>query len=67
VVSLSPPVIGLSFTVSGRIYQLQRSATLLADSWANVGAPVTGTGAPLQFTDGNAPAGRCFYRISIIP
>lgn len=67
VVSLSPPVIGLSFTVSGRIYQLQRSATLLPDSWTNVGDPVTGTGAPLQFTDGNAPAGRCFYRISIIP
>jgi len=67
VVSLSPPVIGLSITVAGRIYQLQRSATLLPDSWTDIGAPVTGTGAPLQFPDPNAPAGRCFYRVRIIP
>lgn len=67
VLSLSPPVIGLSFTVSGRIYQLQRSTSLLPDSWTDVGAPITGTGAPLQFSDLESPAGRCFYRVRIIP
>lgn len=67
VISLSPSVIGLSFTVSGRTYQLQRSGDLQSDSWTNIGPEASGTGSPIQFVDPTPPAGRCFYRVRIIP
>lgn len=55
-------------TFVGHRFQLQRSTTLQADSWINVGGPIAGTDGVLRFTD---PAGitssRQFYRVIIVP
>jgi|GEM_PF-1590113 len=54
---------------TGHFYQLQRSATLLPDSWQNVGAAREGvTGAVLSFqADVEAAEPNCFYRIRVTP
>ena len=53
-------------TVAGRTYQLQRSDTLQAGSWINIGSPMTGTGSPAVLSDpSSAGANRHFYRVQI--
>lgn len=55
-------------TVPGRIYQLQRSETLTAGEWEDVGEPVTGAGGSIMLADPevfSVPA--CFYRLRISP
>ncbi|MGD9420365.1 MAG: discoidin domain-containing protein [Verrucomicrobiota bacterium JB025] len=54
-------------SVLGRIYQLQRSATLGADDWEDVGEPTTGTGAALMLADPAPLDPKCFYRLRIEP
>ena len=56
-------------TFEGHRFQLQRSDTLQAGSWINIGDPVPGTGGRMMFTDpnpGSSPS-RGFYRIIIVP
>jgi rhamnogalacturonan endolyase len=53
---------------AGHHYQLQRSDSLPAGTWTNVGASQAGAGATLTFTDaGGASAARAFYRVVITP
>jgi alpha-L-arabinofuranosidase len=53
-------------SVSGRIYQLQCSDSLAADTWQNVGSPTTGTGDDLIFYDSYDTAIRKrFYRVRL--
>ena len=53
-------------SVAGRTYQLQRSDTLAAGSWINSGAPVTGTGTPIDLQEATASdVHRRFYRLQI--
>jgi hypothetical protein len=53
-------------SVSGRIYQLQCSDSLVADTWQNVGSPTTGTGDDLIFYDSYGTAVRKrFYRVRL--
>ncbi len=60
-------------THSGHSYQMQRSASMSAGSWVNVGTPQTGlttaTGAPTDrtFTDSSASDPKCFYRFVVTP
>lgn len=50
--------------VSGRNYQLQRSAALESDVFANIGPAQPGTtGTPLTFLDQNATGTQDFYRV----
>ena len=52
----------------GHIYQLQRSDSLTAPSWTNVGASQTGAGIALTLTDSTVGgATREFYRIVVTP
>lgn len=52
-----------SGTQTGIVFQVERSTTLAANSWQNVGS-VTGTIANTAvFTDPSPPAGRAFYRL----
>jgi hypothetical protein len=54
---------GISNTQTGMVFQVERSTTLAANSWQNVGT-VTGTTADtVIFTDNSPPAGRAFYRL----
>ena len=53
-------------TVPGHSYQLQTCSDLLSGPWLDVGDPVDGTGAPLQFSTPYNPAEPSrFYRIVI--
>jgi len=55
-------------TVSGKIYQLETSLTLLAGSWTPVGEPVTAVGPTTNFTHtGGAADGKRFYRLKVVP
>ncbi len=55
-------------TLLGRTYRLEKSSTLLADSWVTVQDNVAGTGETLQVTDTDAASsGSNFYRIVITP
>lgn len=65
--SAAPPSIWIDNTVAGRVYQLERSISLAADSWSPVGPPSEGTGLPMGFTDPDPPSARCFYRLRIVP
>jgi len=59
-----------SLTVQGyaqHTYQLQRSATVAAPVWANVGVPQIGAGVPLTFTDTAAPGIKAFYQVVVAP
>ncbi len=63
---------GAALTVSvqsyaGHSYQLQRSGTLAAGSWINIGAAQAGTGGLLTFTDPAAPGAQQFYRLAVSP
>lgn len=50
-------------------YQLQRSTSLSADTFVNIGAAQAGTGTTtpgeLTFTDATAPSGPVFYRVLV--
>ncbi len=56
-------------TLLGRTYRLEKSSTLLADSWVTIQDNIAGTGEPLQVTDSGAASsgGSSFYRIVITP
>jgi len=55
-------------TFAGHNYQLQRSNSLAPPQWVNVGAPVAGTGAVVNFSDGNAMTGsQVYYRVVVYP
>jgi subtilisin family serine protease len=55
-------------TVSGWTYRVERSDTLAAASWVQVGSNVTGTGSTAQVTDSSAVTlhPKRFYRVRII-
>ena len=53
-----PAQAGLTFTV-------QRSTSLTAGSWTQLGGIITATGTTASYTDTTAPAGRAFYRINL--
>lgn len=57
----------LATTTIGRTYQLQRSTTLLPDSWQDVGTAAAGNGGGLSLDDPSSPQPRCFYRVLIRP
>jgi hypothetical protein len=59
----------LSFpTVDGKVYRLERSTTLLENSWTTVEANIEGTGSPIQVTDsGGANQSKRFYRLVVVP
>ncbi|MCW1922428.1 cadherin-like domain-containing protein [Luteolibacter arcticus] len=48
----------------GATYILQRSTTLLADSWTNVDTKVAEGSGVVNLVDNDPPDGRAFYRIS---
>jgi autotransporter-associated beta strand protein len=50
-------------------YQLQRTSSLTPPlTWTNVGAPQTGAGAPLIFTDSGGASGSAgFYQVQVSP
>ena len=54
-------------TLAGRTYQLQRSDTLAAGSWVNVGSAISGTGGNVALTDSSSRTGvvRRFYHVLI--
>jgi hypothetical protein len=53
--------------VAGRTYQLEYKNDLNASTWAPLGAPVVGTGAPLVLTiDATTPVQR-FFRLQALP
>ena len=54
-------------TLVGRTYQLQRSDTLAAGSWVNVGPATSGTGGNVNLTDSSSRTGvvRRFYHVLI--
>jgi len=59
-----------SVTVQGYVlhnYQLQRTTSLTSPAWTNMGAPQTGVGSQLTFTDTGATAGAGFYQIVVSP
>jgi hypothetical protein len=68
----SAGIIGSTMTLTiqgyvGHTYQLQRTASISAPNWQNIGLPQDGLGAPLTFTDAFVPGGQFFYRIQIAP
>jgi hypothetical protein len=53
-------------SVVGHNYQLQTSTDLATDTWLDLGDPVEGTAAPIQFvTPRDTAEPRRFYRILI--
>jgi hypothetical protein len=56
-------------SVDAVYYQLQRSETLVAPNWVNVGAPVRGFGSPAGTWDYGAAtrAAQQFYRVMVVP
>ncbi|MEK7949834.1 autotransporter-associated beta strand repeat-containing protein [Luteolibacter soli] len=52
---------------AGHNYRLQRSASLTAASWSDVGTPQAGNGSVLTFNDPAAANNAGFYRIFIDP
>jgi hypothetical protein len=55
-------------SIAGKTYQLETSPSLAPGSWANVGSPVTATGAAtlIQHIGGGSSATR-FYRVRVVP
>jgi len=55
-------------TISNMVYQVQYVSSLSGDTWKDLGAPITATGATLCVTDA-VPAGRPqrFYRVLSVP
>ena len=56
-------------TVTGHVYQLQRSDSLGSGTWENIGAAIPGDGSPQLFTDpgGSAGSKQRFYRVLVSP
>ena len=48
-------------------YQLQRAGSLSNPTWTNIGAPQTGDGSTLEFSDPGAAGTQGFYRIQVSP
>jgi Immunoglobulin domain/Bacterial TSP3 repeat len=69
----SPQVSGSDFRATiqgyaGHNYQLQRCNDLPGGAWQNIGAPVSGAEAPINFTDsGSVTNARRFYRMMVYP
>jgi hypothetical protein len=53
-------------TVVGKTYQIQ-AVSSLGGTWANVGTPITGTGAPVRYVSSLRTNVRQFYRVVITP
>src|SRR4030095_10628697 len=53
-------------SVFGKVYQVERSPTLVSASWIPVGEPVVGTGGTLKLLDTALPNGNSFYRIQVL-
>jgi uncharacterized repeat protein (TIGR03803 family) len=51
----------------GQMYQLQVTASLSQASWANLGAPVSGTNGVASFADTNVGSIQRFYRVISYP
>jgi hypothetical protein len=51
----------------GQIYQIEFTDDLATGKWTPLGAPLTGTGAVLSFTNDFTQASQRFYRLSIAP
>ena len=68
----SKPTVGDTFTlqwrsVSGITYQIQTTDSLLSNSWANIGDPVTATGPTTNTTVPIPPTDtRRFYRVTVV-
>jgi autotransporter-associated beta strand protein len=62
---------GFSLTIQGytqHTYQLQRATSLSAPvTWTNVGAPQTGSGTPLTFSDPAPTGANGFYQVLVSP
>jgi hypothetical protein len=53
-------------TVLGKTYRVERSATLLSDSWTTVQSGIAGTGNPIQITDtGGSGHDKRFCRVVV--
>ncbi|MDQ8202169.1 cellulase family glycosylhydrolase [Pelagicoccus sp. SDUM812003] len=52
-------------TVEGKTYRLEKSYTLLADSWSIVQDNIAGTGNTIEITDSGADSR--FYRLAVTP
>jgi hypothetical protein len=53
--------------MSGFNYQLEYKDDLAAPAWTALGAPVTGTGATITFTNDLTQSSQRFYRLTIVP
>jgi autotransporter-associated beta strand protein len=62
---------GFSLTIQGyalHTYQLQRATSLAPPiTWTNIGAPQTGSGLPITFSDPSLTASNGFYRVQVSP
>jgi len=60
-----------SLTIQGyaqHTYQLQRAPSLAAPiTWSNIGAPQTGSGTPLTFSDPSTSGSNGFYKVLVSP
>lgn len=54
-------------SVTGVSFRVERSTTLAANSWQQVGGTVTGTAGTASFSDPTPPAGSAFYRVALQP
>jgi hypothetical protein len=54
-------------TVSGQTYQVEYKDGLNANNWSPLGNPVTGTGAPISFTNNIDTSTQRFFRLKILP
>ena len=51
----------------GLKYQVEYKTTLSDSAWVSVGAPLSGTGVPLSFTNNLPPSPQRFYRLRLLP
>jgi hypothetical protein len=52
---------------AGQMYQVEYKNDLSAAPWTPVGNPMTGSGAPLSFTNGISASVQRFFRLRILP
>jgi hypothetical protein len=53
-------------TAAGEMYQLEYTTNFISNNWWPLGAPVTGTGGIVSFTNG-VTASQGYYRVRILP
>ena len=52
---------------AGQMYQVEYKNDLSVGSWTPIGNPLTGSGAPLSFTNGLSASIQRFFRLRILP